>query len=44
MQGTKSIFRSKTVLSSLLTIVSMAASMAGYDIGDTNGWVNPIVA
>lgn len=44
MTDIKSIFLSKTIWGSVMVLVSTAATLAGYDIGDTDALVNNILA
>lgn len=44
MNEVKSILQSKTVWGSALAVLATLAQIAGYDIGDTNGLAEQVVA
>lgn len=44
MNDVKGILQSKTVWGSALAVLATLAQIAGYDIGDTNGLAEQIVA
>jgi len=44
MNDVKGILQSKTVWGSALAVLATLAQIAGYDIGDTNGLAEQVVA
>ena len=44
MNDVKGILQSKTVWGAAIAVIATLAQIAGYDLGDTNGLVEQIVA
>ncbi len=42
-EKTKNALKSKTIWAAIVIIISQLASMAGYDIGATQGWADGFV-